>query len=128
MHTDRPRKELSIRYKDDGNIEYSVNIEEVRFCSAALHAAGREGIRGDNNNNLYIHKGVTKKDTLPKPLVGLLEDDSDIRGAHRPTVVLHDRDGGTGLDIDSERAIIINGTDKSLAAGGGLRALRYLKK
>jgi hypothetical protein len=68
------------------------------------------------------HKGEPKsiRDPLPKPLLGLVEDDSAARSSHRPTVVVH-------TDTNTEEAIIINGAGDTLAVGGGLRALRYLK-
>ena len=62
----------------------------------------------------------SRKDTLPKPLAGLVEDDSEARSTNRPTIVIHDC-------AETEQAIIINGAENKLAAGGGLRALRYLK-
>ena len=49
------------------------------------------------------------------------EDDAIERRAHRPTVIMHS-------STDTEEAIILNGAENRLAAGGGLRELRYLRK
>eukprot|EP00607_Mallomonas_marina_P001112 CAMPEP_0182430306 /NCGR_PEP_ID=MMETSP1167-20130531/39283_1 /TAXON_ID=2988 /ORGANISM="Mallomonas Sp, Strain CCMP3275" /LENGTH=158 /DNA_ID=CAMNT_0024615247 /DNA_START=203 /DNA_END=679 /DNA_ORIENTATION=- len=94
---------LTIRYLDDGNVEDMVPFDEIRLT------------------NVDKKTCTQKRDTLPKPLQGLVEDDSEIRHNHQPTVVVHH-------DMDTERAIIINGEERQLAAGGGLRALRYLRK
>eukprot|EP01041_Mallomonas_annulata_P006213 gene6213-12583_t len=96
---------LSLRYLDDGNTEDSVAEDEVRICEKDLKDMG----------------AVKRQDTLIRPLLGLVEDDSEIRRTHQTKAVIH-------KDMDTDQAIIINGGENELAAGGGLRALRYLKK
>ena len=58
-------------------------------------------------------------------LVGLVEDDEKERGAHVPTVLVHD-------DVDNGDAagdvVCLKDAENKVAAGGGLRALRYLRK
>mmetsp|Transcript_11621 Transcript_11621/g.11999 ORF Transcript_11621/g.11999 Transcript_11621/m.11999 type:complete len:143 (+) Transcript_11621:57-485(+) len=100
------RGECSIRYLDDNLLESNVPIDEIRISSQNI-----------NINEIRAEK----KSTLPKPLIGLVEDDSELRSVHQPVAIVHN-------DADTEKAIIINGSDKKLAAGGGIRALRYLKK
>ena len=104
---DEVRQQVTLRYVDDDNIEERVPFDDIR-----THQGG-----------VGPHEFTTLKriDTLPKPLAGLVEDDTEERRAHRPTVVIHS-------NPDSEEAIIMNGAENQLAAGGGLRALRYLKK
>ena len=111
-------QELRLRYIDDGNVEERVPVDEVR-------------INNDKYNNNYDSNGnyensepvrfISKGETLLKPLAGLIEDDAIERRAHRPTVIMHS-------STDTEEAIILNGAENRLAAGGGLRALRYLRK
>ena len=124
-------RELRLRYTDDDNVEERVPVEDVRLApdNANLH---RDNQYSNNiNNNDYDNfsspvefsndKSIYDNDTLLKPLKGLIDDDANIRRAHRPTVIMHS-------NTDSEGAIILNGAENRLAAGGGLRALRYLRK
>ena len=55
-----------------------------------------------------------------KPLAGLIEDDADIREKHTHVAQVH-------KSADTEDAIILHGEENAMAAGGGLRALRFLK-
>jgi len=68
---------LSLRYLDDGNVEEMVPLDEVRPSHA-------------DKTDIQL-----KNDTLLKPLLGLVEDDSEIRRAHQPTVIVH-KDMDTG--------------------------------
>eukprot|EP01038_Epipyxis_sp_PR26KG_P007392 gene7392-10073_t len=104
---DLKQSQVDLVYLDDGNLEKSVPLEDVRVASI------------ESKNNITPRSG--KFDTLPKPLLGLVDDDSETRKAHAPTIVLH-------KDSDEDRAILMNGAENKLAAGGGIRALRYLKK
>jgi hypothetical protein len=97
-------KAVSLRYLDDGNEEAEVPFNEIR-----------------ESNQLNSSVKKTVKDTLPRPLAGLVEDDYEIRKLHKTTVIIHHQN-------TSDEAIIMNGAENKLAAGGGLRALRYLKK
>jgi len=109
---DETRKELRVRYDDDHKVEERVPFDEVR----PRVASGR-----DVSDRPVEFTSTQVVDTLAKPLEGLIDDDADARLAHRPTVVIHSC-------ADSEEAIILNGAENRLAAGGGLRALRHLKK
>jgi len=100
-------KLLTLKYLDDGNTENYVPFEETR--------------KSTNINGSTFIRSPSKKDTLMRPLAGLVEDDYESRNLHQPTVVVHNSTNDHG-------AIILNGAENKLAAGGGLRALRYLKK
>lgn len=76
---DSTQYEVTIRYLDDDNIEHNVPLEDIRESREVAPSPRR-----------------TVKDTLPKPLIGLLDDDSDYRLAHRPTVIIH-QDDETGM-------------------------------
>jgi hypothetical protein len=76
---------------------------------------------------------ISKSHTLRKPLFGLIEDDCHIRQVSMPVVTLHDsthsgggQGVGGGLYHNSKDANAEVDT-ASMAAGGGLRALRFLK-
>ena len=107
QEVNKKEKVLTIKYFDDGNIESGVPYEETRLCSA--------------QHGVVLNRSPSKKDTLLRPLAGLVEDDYETRNKHQPTVVVHNSSTDHG-------AIILNGAENKLAAGGGLRALRYLKK
>mmetsp|Transcript_13519 Transcript_13519/g.13093 ORF Transcript_13519/g.13093 Transcript_13519/m.13093 type:complete len:136 (-) Transcript_13519:214-621(-) len=107
---DKITKLYTIKYSDDGNIEEQISIEDLRVTNAIQNPL-------DGFMSIF---SFAKKDTLPKPLAGLVEDDSDARSMQKPTITIH-------KDADTEEAIIINGSVDRIAVGGGLRALRYLK-
>lgn len=126
---DKRRLLLQLCYTDDGNIEDGVHIDELREVSShedkdwdsKSSSEGKQGEGKDDKDYDKRQSSCVKKDaTLPKPLAGLIEDDYEIRTNHIPTVTIHQ-------NLDTEEAIIINGSESKLAAGGGLRALRYLK-
>lgn len=94
----------TIKYIDDGNIECDVSLDVLQLADDA------------SRSTIPI-----KKDTLRKPLAGLVEDDSDTRNKHTPTVFIHSSD-------NTDEAIIMNGAENKQPAGGGLRALRHLRK
>ncbi len=98
---------VDIKYVDDGNVEERVPIDEIERDSRKVshHAAEAK---------------LQKGDTLPRPLAGLVEDDYETRKNIKPIVVIHD-------NHNQDEAIVLNGAENKLAAGGGLRALRYLK-
>mmetsp|Transcript_22470 Transcript_22470/g.32799 ORF Transcript_22470/g.32799 Transcript_22470/m.32799 type:complete len:142 (+) Transcript_22470:138-563(+) len=106
LDIDNYNMEYTVQYLDDDLVESNIPANEIRIAE---------------NEQLPSDYKTGRKSTLPKPLLGLVDDDSDIRNKHQPVVILHG-------DSDSDKAIIINGSEKTLAAGGGLRALRYLKK
>jgi hypothetical protein len=94
-----------IKYLDDDNVEKGVSFEDLRQSESKDAKGGA------------VH---SVRDTLPKPLAGLIDDDCEARLRHVPKVTIHNT-------TESEEAIILNGAENKLAAGGGLRALRYLK-
>jgi Tudor domain len=106
---DEETKLYSIKYSDDGNIEDEVASEDLRLSVAI-----------ENPLSFLSIFSFVKKCTLPKPLAGLVEDDSDARNLQQTTVTVH-------TDTNTDHAVIINGTADRIAVGGGLRALRYLK-
>ena len=107
---------VTVRYIDDGNIEENVMFDEIK--------SGVNNVAAFNPLNIMsvfnIKETIRKTETLLKPLKGLVEDDSDDRIKHIPTITIHQT-------VETEEAIIINGQENKLAAGNGLRALRYLK-
>mmetsp|Transcript_23902 Transcript_23902/g.26165 ORF Transcript_23902/g.26165 Transcript_23902/m.26165 type:complete len:137 (+) Transcript_23902:53-463(+) len=100
---------VDVKYLDDGNVEKEVPISEIRKAKEKNPIPGNENIRNQ------------QRSTLPRPLAGLVEDDYDVRNSIKPTVFVHETSS-------VDEAIILNGAENRLAAGGGLRALRYLKK
>ena len=120
------RRQLKLRYLDDDNVEEGVPMTECRLQNA-------EGC-GDESKGNYESKGydfksgeeyrsgvsIGKEDTLKKPLRGMIEDDWKLRAASVPVVVVHS-------SADTDDAIILHGEESRMAAGGGLRALRFLK-
>lgn len=104
-------RELVLEYLDDGNIEKGVSFDDIQEIINAK----------DSSSSSRPH---SKIDTLAKPLLGLVEDDYEARRNHQPKVFIHENVD----EEESKSAIILNGAENKLAAGGGLRALRYLKK
>lgn len=112
------RRRCTIKYTDDDNLE-DVSFDDLR-CSEHMVSKDSLPKEPDSSNNNSPHRGPRSiKDSLPKPLAGMLVDDSKDRINHLPTITVH-------TDDTEENAIIINGG--RLGVGGGLRALRYLKK
>ena len=130
------RRMLKVRYLDDGNIEDGVPMSECR----RVNEGGGEDGEGKHDGNYESkgieskweskhsekHEGDTKgscvaiKDTLLKPLAGLIEDDCNERSRSATVAKIH-------KSADTEDAIILHGEESRMAAGGGLRALRFLK-
>lgn len=113
LEIDYKIRTASISYLDDGNREDDVDIEDLSILQGDVDL---------NRSQDTETSGVTKsRDTLPRPLAGLVEDDYEVRKSHLPKVVIHDRS-------EEADAILLHGAENKLAAGGGIRALRYLKK
>jgi hypothetical protein len=102
----------TIRYLDDSKLEVNVPADEIRQHFEEIHI--------DTLRKQCADAEV--KHSLQKPLKGLVEDDSKERSSHMPTVVIHNNQN------EQEDAICLKGAENKLAAGGGLRALRYLRK
>ena len=100
---------VDVRYLDDGNRELDIPVAEIRKAKEKHPLPGSENLQNQ------------QKITLPRPLAGLVEDDYEVRNSIKPTVFIHE-------STSTDEAIILNGAENRLAAGGGLRALRYLKK
>lgn len=100
-----------IRYLDDDNVEKNIPIDEL--------------IRIDEPEEvervLSRNKSSQSTVSLQKPLSGLIDDDEEQRRSQLPTVLIHQDNSET------TEAIVFHGAENRLAAGGGLRALRYLK-
>lgn len=105
---------LEIRYADDDNTEDEVPVDEIRTLASI------ENLQ-NSSQNLLMGSPSRNRDTLNKPLAGLIDDDTEVRRKHMPTVFVHSQQDGEGA------AIILQGAENKQAAGGGLRALRYLK-
>jgi len=120
------RRQLKIRFLDDDNIEEGVPMADCRPRNVEVYEGDFEGnyetkghdYKGGEENKIGVSVG--KKDTLKKPLAGLIEDDCKQRAESIPVIVLHST-------ADTEDAIILHGEESRMAAGGGLRALRFLK-
>lgn len=97
---------LTLRYVDDEKVEVDVGVDDVRPLESIFN---------------FIASSSSSSSTLPKPLKGLIDDDSDARMLRIPTVIIHDD------KCELENAVVINGPKDNLAVGGGLKALRYLK-
>jgi len=120
---DEEIEEVCLLYLDDENKEDGVSFDEIRphssmpspplTTTAATAAATRIQQLPESK------KG--QQETLQKPLAGLIEDDWEDRLNHVTTAVVH-------KSADTEVAIILNGAENELAAGGGLRALRFIRK
>lgn len=113
IEIDKENHTVTLSYLDDDNIEKDVGFDEIQ-----------EIVEGKSDRVNSTAKNCRKGETLAKPLYGLVEDDYETRRNHIPKVILHEN-----VDEDDAKApIILNGAENRLAAGGGLRALRYLKK
>lgn len=120
------RRQLKVRYLDDNNIEEGVPMTDCRQRNVEVYEGES---KGNYESKGHDYKGgedyksgisIGKKETLKKPLLGMIEDDCKLREASVPIVVLHN-------NTDTEDAIILHGEESRMAAGGGLRALRFLK-
>jgi hypothetical protein len=99
-----------IRYLDDDNVEKNIPIDEL------IRIDEPEEVERVLSRNKSNQSAVS----LHKPLSGLIDDDEEQRRSQLPTVLIHQ-------DNSETEAIIFHGAENRLAAGGGLRALRYLK-
>lgn len=74
---------LTLKYIDDDNVEEMVPSCEVRIP-----------FRDEASHNSPL---IDRNKTLPKPLAGLMEDDSDERRNHIPRAVVHTNDDYDGM-------------------------------
>ena len=80
IQSHRRGKEFTLRYVDDNNEEKEVSIDEIRM-SRQVQSLGSPK--------------AERKSVLPKPLLGLVEDDSATRHGHEAKVTIHqDNDSG----------------------------------
>ena len=119
------QQRLTIQYLDDENIEKDVPSSECRPAleedGAYETKGGGEG-KGDDDDQRGNKLRVGKKGgTLMKPLAGMIDDDCEDRSKHMPTAIVHTSD-----DTEDGRTILLHGAEQEMAAGGGLRALRFL--
>ena len=99
---------VTVRYLDDGNIEEDVEMDEISKYSGEAKYNGPPNAGSNQSSQM-------------KPLAGLVEDDHEVRKNCQPVITVHQCSTEDG-------AILLNGAENKVAAGGGLRALRYLKK
>ena len=104
---------------DDGNAEVDVSFDDLRIVPPGEPGSNSGGNIGDCA--AAAGNKARRVETLPKPLAGLVEDDCEDRKSHATLSVVHN-------SADTEEAIILNGAENELAAGGGLRALRFIRK
>ena len=110
-NVDSKNETVTLQYIDDGNVEDSVPFNEV------LMIADSKNCSSSSQKETKQHQSIS----LSKPLAGLVDDDYEVRNKLMPVIVLH------GNREQNDNAIIMNSAENKLAAGGGLRALRYLK-
>ena len=101
---------FNIRYLDDSKLEENVPFDDIRQ-QCVTQGESRRNPPSDSES----------KCLLQKPLRGLVEDDSEERATHVPTVIVHS-------NIDEGDAICLKGAENKLGAGSGLKGLRYLRK
>jgi hypothetical protein len=122
QHVDYKEDCVTLQYLDDDNVEDSVPFSEVRKC-AKSECKDNDGETKWDDESKENKKNTIK--TLLRPLAGLVDDDYEVRNKMQPKVFLHE---AQTLDESTDDSIILNGAENRLAAGGGLRALRYLRK
>lgn len=82
-HSHRRGKEFTLRYVDDDNVEEGVSADEIRISRTVDSLASPKAER---------------KSVLPKPLLGLIEDDAVIRHRHEAKVTIH-QDNESGVCV-----------------------------
>jgi len=97
-----------LKYLDDGNREEDVPIDELRQSESKIE-------------KFDVNTKTRRMDTLPRPLQGLVDDDYDTRNSMTPRILIHDNN-------NTDEAIVLNGAENKLAAGRGIKAIRYLKQ
>lgn len=135
---DAELEEATVVY-DDGNTEPSVSFDDLRlyrpgdgagapiigskngYIHSSASSSSGSGGRGSASDANGKEAKAPRVETLRKPLAGLVEDDCEDRNSHATFSVVHH-------SADTEEAIILNGAENELAAGGGLRALRFIRK
>lgn len=80
-HSHRRGKEFTLRYIDDDNIEEGVLVDDIRLSRSM--------------ESLESPK-AERKSVLPKPLLGLIEDDAITRHSHEAKVTIH-QDNESGM-------------------------------
>jgi hypothetical protein len=82
IHSHRRGTEFTLRYVDDDNEEEGVSIDEMRISRKVESLVGSPK--------------AERKSVLPKPLLGLIEDDAATRYTHEAKVTIHqDSESGT---------------------------------
>lgn len=108
---------VTVKYIDDGNVEEGVPFDEIRRADVKL-PSNNHFEEKESKEELMTPRTTS---TVPKPLAGFIDDDYEERNSQVPQVVIHST-------VETENAIIINGSHGKLAVGGGVKALRYLKR
>lgn len=81
-HSHRRGQEFTLRYLDDDNIEEGVTVDEIRISRKV--------------GSLADSPRAERKSVLPKPLLGLIEDDAATRHDHEAKVTIH-HDNESGM-------------------------------
>ena len=119
-----PTGKLTIQYFDDDNIEKGVPACECRDLSnnngTYETKGGSEGKYEEDSQRGTKLRVVKKGDTLLKPLAGMIDDDCEEREKLVPKSIVHTSD-----DTEDGKTILLHGAEQEMAAGGGLRALRF---
>ncbi|KAG5186046.1 hypothetical protein JKP88DRAFT_262529 [Tribonema minus] len=118
-----------IAYLDDGNTEHDVAARDLRLLdgAASRELAAAAARRGD------AARPQQPPVAIPSALLRSIEDLSvnggadDGDAAPQPTVTYHTSAAHDNRDDGQAGAYIINGPDTNIAAGSGLRALRWLR-
>lgn len=84
-HSHLRGKEFTLRYVDDDNVEEGVPVEEIRLSR--------------NTVDFGSPRTAERKSVLPKPLLGLIEDDAATRHSHEAKVTIH-QDDESGIHVD----------------------------
>ena len=80
-HIDYANQECNLSYIDDDWEETNIPFGDIRLINADYK---------------FVVEKVGRTSNLSKPLLGLIDDDSDKRSAHEPIIEVH-RDSNTGM-------------------------------
>jgi len=75
-HSHHHGREFTLRYVDDDNVEEGVPCDEIRLSRKSIMDSPK----------------AERKSSLPKPLLGLIEDDAEMRHKHEAKVTIHHDD------------------------------------
>ena len=128
IHEDDGGTVYDVEYEDDGNIEADVPFSDIRWREGVENPGPQEEdvLRSPQNRHRAATSGkvsaltTAPTDSIPLHLKQLLEEEDREKGETTPRVTIGREDGEAS-------AYIINGAETNIAAGSGLRALRWLR-